>query len=108
MSNRNPNKQNTYSNLSSWCEKYHQDSGIKIHPSSVPMDVVLDDLLGQSMETIGHTTMITKTLELIAERFETLEEMLEILKEQTDHLEQKVYELSDVGINAKDTKKVKK
>jgi hypothetical protein len=33
--------------LKKWCDKYFEKSGMKIHPSAVPVDVILNDLLGR-------------------------------------------------------------
>ncbi len=63
------NKQNKFEHLTVWCEAYHEKSGLKVHPSSVPVDVVLDELLGQVMAMTRHINMITNTLELITEQF---------------------------------------
>ena len=96
MNNRNPNKANTYTNLGAWCEQYHKDSGIKIHPSSVPYDLVLEDLMGYVATLIAHDKGMASAFDALNER----------VKE----LEQKIHDLGDaiIDINAKDTKKVKK
>lgn len=39
------NTVNKYPMLTLWCEKYHESSGLKVHPSSVPVDLVLEDIL---------------------------------------------------------------
>ena len=64
------NKENKFPNLTKWCEYYHKESGLKVHPSSVPVDVVLDELLGHVMAIHRRIEMITSTLELITARFE--------------------------------------
>lgn len=63
MNNRDPNKQNTYTNLAAWCEKYHKDSGIKIHPSSVPIELVLEDVLGYAALIMSRITGISTALD---------------------------------------------
>ncbi len=40
------NKMNTYPHLTAWCEKYYERCNLKVHPSSVPVDVVLDEVMG--------------------------------------------------------------
>jgi len=76
VSNRTANKQNTYSNLSAWCEKYHKDSGIKIHPSSVPVELVLEDLLGYIATLIAHDKGMATAFDALNERVKTLESEL--------------------------------
>ena len=58
MNNRNPNKLNTYPNLTSWCEKYHKDSGIKVYPTNIPVDLVLEDLM-ESFVKLGSWMALT-------------------------------------------------
>lgn len=90
------NKENKYPNLTKWCEYYHKESGLKVHPSSVPVDVVLDELLGHVMALHRRMEMVVTTLEGMTMRFE--------------EVEQKIHDLGDaiIDTNAKDTKKVKK
>jgi chromosome segregation ATPase len=83
------NSMNKYPNLTVWCEHYHEKSGLKVHPSSVPVDVVLDDLMGQVMATVRHIHMITTTLEKMTERFQELEAQIHELNVQFVELEAK-------------------
>lgn len=76
MNNRNPNKENTYSNLAAWCEKYHKDSGIKIHPSSVPYDLVLEDVLDYIAILVSHDKSMTMAFDAINRRVMELEKNL--------------------------------
>lgn len=86
------NKENKFPNLTHWCEYYHKESGLKVHPSSVPVDVVLDELLGHVMALHRRMEMVVVTLEGITLRFE--------------EIEQKIHDLGDavIDINAKHTK----
>jgi hypothetical protein len=94
------NKENQYPHLTVWCKDYHSRSGLKIHPSSVPTDVVLDELLGQAMASMRHIQMITSTLELITERFNKLNQDLKDLQDMVEKFNE--------AREAKETKKVKK
>lgn len=40
------NKENRFPFLEAWCEKYYETVGLKVHSSNVPVDVVLDELMG--------------------------------------------------------------
>lgn len=68
MNNRNPNRENTYSNLAAWCERYHKDSGIKIHPSSVPVDLVLEDLMGYVATLLAHDKTTVTIMDQLSQR----------------------------------------
>lgn len=80
MNNRNPNKENTYSNLSAWCEQYHKDSGIKIHPSSVPTDLILEDVLGYIAHLRSNVNMLIHGIDNALARIDTLEADLLLAK----------------------------
>ncbi len=82
MNNRNANTENTYPNLKKWCDLYHKEVGIKIHPSSVPTDLVLEDLLEYMGKTNRHIEFITKILEGINEKLYHLENDIVDCKEQ--------------------------
>ncbi len=73
MNNRNPNKENTFTNLGAWCARYHKESGLKIHPSSVPVDLILEDILGYIAVLISHDKGITGAFDAMNERVKTLE-----------------------------------
>jgi hypothetical protein len=40
------NKMNTFPNLGKWCEDYYERTNLKIHASSVPVETVLDEVMG--------------------------------------------------------------
>jgi hypothetical protein len=88
------NSENKFPFLSDWCADYHKRSGLKVHPSSVPTDVVLEELMGQVMASSRHIHIITSTLELITERFNTVSQELKTLNE--------------LVVTLSETKKVKK
>lgn len=76
MNNRNPNKENSYSNLAAWCERYHKDSGIKIHPSSVPVELVLEDLMGYVALLMAHDRTTVTLLDSLTKRVDDLEKSI--------------------------------
>ncbi len=89
MNNRNPNKENTYSNLAAWCEKYHKDSGIKIHPSSVPVDLVLEDLMGYIAHLNAGRVQLIGALDHAVARIDELDKQVHELNVQFVELESK-------------------
>lgn len=104
MNNRNPNKENIYSNLSVWCEKYHKDSGIKIHPSSVPVDLVLEDILGYIAHFRSNVNMLTNGIGIALKQIADLQEQLI----QSSELHAETAKLLNQSIETKETKKAKK
>ena len=76
MNNRNPNKENTYTNLGAWCAQYHEQSGIKIHPSSVPYDLVLEDLMGYIAILMAHDKTTVILLDNLTKRLDELEKSI--------------------------------
>lgn len=83
------NKENKFPNLTHWCEYYHKESGLKVHPSSVPVDVVLDELLGHVMALHRRLEMVVATLEGITMRFEEIDKQVHELNIQFVELESK-------------------
>lgn len=90
------NKENTYSNLAKWCEMYHERSKIKIHPSSVPVELVLEDVLGYIAHLRSNVTMLINALD-------NMESLVKIQAENIENLTNQVEQL-----NCTSTKKVKK
>jgi hypothetical protein len=76
VSNRSANKENTYSNLAAWCEKHHKDTGIKVHPSSVPVDLVLEDLMGFVAHLRSNINMLIQSLDNAFNRIDEQEESI--------------------------------
>lgn len=113
MNNRNPNKENTYSNLAAWCEKYHKESGIKIHPSSVPVELVLEDLMGYIALLMSHdkTTVtlmesLSQTVNMLQTIVDIYEDRLNILLSGHNELDKRLKEVEEFQLNS--TKKAKK
>lgn len=88
MNNRNPNKENTYTNLGAWCAQYHEQSGIKIHPSSVPYDLVLEDVLGYIAILMSHDKGMAGAHDHLVNRVKDLELLVHQLTEQLKTAEQ--------------------
>ena len=76
----NMNKENTYSNLKKWCESYYEKSGLKVHPSSVPVDVVLEDVMGQIAQLLAHEKLNVTWTDYTNARIEALECKVEELE----------------------------
>jgi hypothetical protein len=117
VNNRNPNKENTYSNLAAWCEKYHKDSGIKIHPSSVPVDLVLEDIMGIVAHLRSNINMLIGSLDNAFNRLDEQQSVIETIKTRHDILFDRFVDLEtrvdSILLNAasevvKETKKAKK
>lgn len=88
MKNRSANRENTYSNLAAWCEKYHEESGIKVHPSSVPVDLVLEDIMGIVAHLRSNINMLIgsvdnafNVIDEIKYKIEQVEKAVEAVKE---------------------------
>ncbi len=112
MNNRNPNKENTYTNLGAWCAQYHEQSGIKIHPSSVPYDLVLEDVLGYIAILLSHDKGMATAFDALNERVKHLEKQLEMVELRTqmlveggNTLDERLKELEQ--LKSTSTKKVK-
>ena len=103
MNNRNPNKENTYSNLAAWCEKYHKDSGIKIHPSSVPVELVLEDVMGYVALLMAHDRTTVTLMDSLTKRITDLETLIHELTAQL--MEKAAKEVEQ--LKSTSTKKVK-
>lgn len=104
MNNRNPNKENTYSNLAAWCEKYHKDSGIKIHPSSVPYDLVLEDVMGYIAHLRSNMDMLMNGVDIALKQIADLQAQMI----QSSELHNETAALLNKSIEIKETKKAKK
>lgn len=83
------NKENSFSNLGKWCEQYHEKSKIKVHPSSVPVDLVLEDVLGYIAILMSHDNSMAKAFDALNERVKELEKQVHELTVQFVELESK-------------------
>jgi len=124
MNNRSANKENTYSNLAAWCEKHHKDTGIKVHPSSVPVDLVLEDLMGYIALLMSHDKTNTTITDRMSKLFDELyhaygthvvstRDALLALDEKIMDLDERFKKIEDILLNqaaqvVKETKKAKK
>lgn len=124
MSNRDANKENTFSNLRAWCDKYHKESGLKVHPSSVPVDLVLEDLMGYIALLMAHDKTHTNITDGMQKLFDELyhaygthvvstRDALLALDEKITDLDERFKKIEDILLNqaakvVKETKKVKK
>jgi hypothetical protein len=81
VSNRSANKENTYSNLAAWCEKHHKDTGIKVHPSSVPVDLVLEDLMGFVAHLRSNINMLIQSADNAFNRIDEIQYKVDKIEE---------------------------
>lgn len=83
------NKENKFTNLGAWCDQYREKSGIKIHPSSVPVELVLEDVLGYIAILMSHDNSMAKAFDALNERVKELEKQIHELNVQFVELESK-------------------
>ncbi len=62
-------------NLRTFCDEYFKKTNLKIHPSAVPVDVVLDELLGSLKSLRGYHDNLVSVYNNLNERVTALEEM---------------------------------
>lgn len=84
----NMNKENKFPYLEQWCKRYYEDVGLKIHPSNVPTDVILNELLETSFSVDNRISFIIDNLELMTIRFEILDKELVVLNDRILKLEE--------------------
>lgn len=69
-----------FPHLEQWCKNYYDTVGLKVHPSNVPVDVVLNDLMGFMQATLHRMDMITTIMEAMSERALHAEERISELE----------------------------
>lgn len=70
------NKINEFKYLKDWCDEYYKTVGLKIHPSNVPVDVVLDDIMGHITMLIAHEKQLISWIDFQIKKLE--EEVLNL------------------------------
>lgn len=70
------NKENSFSNLGKWCEQYHEKSKIKVHASSVPVDLVLEDVLGYIAHLRSNVNMLMMGVDEALKQIAILQEQM--------------------------------
>ena len=73
------NKENKYSNLAKWCEQHYERSKIKVHPTSVPVDLVLEDVLSYIAHLRSNVNMLITALDNMEVRYKHIEEQLDMV-----------------------------
>lgn len=96
------NKENKFEHLTLWCEDYYEKSGLKVHPSSVPLDVVLDELMGKFNQFATWVMDLAKSFNVHSQQLLQLQQDLLDCKEQILELENPIEEIKP------ENKKVKK
>lgn len=74
------NKINKLAYLESWCKDYYDRVGLKIHPSNVPVEIVLNDIMAQLTMLICHEKAEITAYDAMNERLKKVEAELEHLK----------------------------
>lgn len=81
------NKIQKFPNLEIWCKQYYETVGLKVHPSNVPVDVLLDELVGKNIN--------------LAHNQSTLQSVLQHLNTRVGELEQLILKLNDTLLESK-------
>ena len=76
----NLNKENKFENLERFCKEYFESVGIKVHASAVPVDAVLDYILGIDRVVMATMQVMTERLNRLESNiFETNKILMETL-----------------------------
>lgn len=97
------NKENKFPHLEEWCKYYYDTVGLKVHPANVPVDVVLDNIMGQVIRVVGNVDNMTAVLEMMTKAIHRLE--LELLETNKRLLESTQF-ISEI-LELKEDKKIK-
>ena len=100
------NKENSTPNLGAWCAQYQDKTGLKIHPSSVPVELVLEDVLSSSESLRKYCANLLAIYNDANERLTALEQRITELKKQANELDVKFVNSIEEVVPKK--KKVKK
>lgn len=80
------NEMNRLPYLESWCKSYYERVGLKIHPSNVPVEIVLNDIMEQLTMLICHEKVEVSGYDLMNERVKKLEATIEKLTNEIEQL----------------------
>ena len=67
--------ENSLKHLGEWCNEYRKRSNINIHPSSIPTDLVLEDIL-------SHISYMDSRFEILAGQIKILQEKMDDAKKE--------------------------
>lgn len=104
----NMNNVNTYPMLTLWCEKYHESSGLKVHPSSVPVDLVLEDILSKINAICFHEEWLKRKIEDLEYQVRRLQSDLLAALDRLHFLENPEEPILEYPDKTKKKEKVKK
>lgn len=62
------NKENKFAHLEQWCKDYFETSGLKVHPTSVPTDVVMEDMLGRLNNLVREVFTLSERIREITQK----------------------------------------
>ena len=67
--------------LKAWCENYKEKTSIKLHPNNVPVDVILNELMGELSAVKSYCTNLHNIYDKTNERIAVLDKIMdEIIK----------------------------
>jgi hypothetical protein len=91
------NKENTFSNLAVWCKSYYEKTKLKVHPSSVPVELVLEDVLGYVAILLAHDKGMATAFDALNVRVKDLELLVHQLTEQlvTENADKEISSISE-------------
>jgi hypothetical protein len=80
------NEMNRLPYLESWCKSYFDKVGLKIHPSNVPTEVVLNDIMEQLTMLICHEKAEVTAYDALNARVTHLEKVLDMVERRSEML----------------------
>ncbi len=70
------NKQNPLTHLAEWCKKYGDDNGIKLFPTTAPLEIVVDELLERLSDMRKYNENLLNIYHGMNERMTNLEQVI--------------------------------
>jgi hypothetical protein len=86
------NKINEFKYLKDWCDEYYKTVGLKVHPSNVPVDVVLDDIMGHITMIVAHEKQFISWIDFARGQIKDLQEKLLSLENEIAHVKKDLLE----------------
>jgi len=62
-----------FKNIQEWCNDYSKKTGVKIYPQSAPLQLLIEDLLGQFVRMQDYMKNLTNLYDHLNERIDYLE-----------------------------------
>lgn len=99
------NKINEFKYLKEWCDNYYKTVGLKIHPANVPVDVVLDDIMGHITMLIAHEKQFISWIDFARGQIKELQDRIVSLENEMNHIKQDLIESRVANKSKKEAKK---